>query len=96
MTHLAGRCSCGRKQHYPTNAVLGTSWTCWKCGRTWTLSKQGEPLFVHRSKPPSPGPQQQVPSSGCNPMILVALAGFWIADMAMDAYLTAVRMLSRG
>ena len=93
MTHLAGRCTCGRRQHYPQNATLGTSWTCWKCGRTWTLSKQGEPLFVHRSKPPSPG---RGANNGCNPMILIALAGVWFADMEMDAYLTAVRMLSRG
>ena len=52
MTHLSGHCTCGRRLHYPKNATMGSTWTCWKCGKTWTLSTHGDPLRQRGSKPP--------------------------------------------
>lgn len=52
MPHLAGRCSCGRPMHWPKSAKLGSTWNCWKCGKTWTLSNHGEPLHTRKSKAP--------------------------------------------
>ena len=52
MSHLAGYCRCGRKIHFPKNSPLGTKWTCWKCGQTYYLSNNGEPLHSEQSKMP--------------------------------------------
>ena len=93
MTHLSGRCTCGRRQHYPKDAKLGSTWTCWNCGRTWKLSTRGKPLFIQRSKPPYRKPRSP---QGCNPAVLAALAGAWLTEIALDLYLTAERILSRG
>ena len=52
MSHLAGRCTCGKKIHYPKGSELGTTWTCWRCGKVWTISTEGDPLHNARSKAP--------------------------------------------
>lgn len=52
MPHLAGRCDCGRKMHFPKNATIGEQWKCYKCGKTWTLSNHGKPLHSQNSKAP--------------------------------------------
>ena len=52
MTHPSGHCTCGRRLHYPKTATFGSTWTCWKCGRTWTISTHGDPLHQRGSKPP--------------------------------------------
>jgi len=52
----------------------------------------GKILFIERSKPPARRPQ---PPQGCNPAVLAVLAGAWIAEIALDLYLTAERILSR-
>ena len=53
MSHLSGRCTCGRVIHLPKGASHGTSWTCHNCGRTWYLSPRGNnPLHSRRSKAP--------------------------------------------
>ena len=53
MSHLSGRCTCGRIIHLPKGASHGTSWTCHNCGRTWHLSPHGyNPLHTRRSKAP--------------------------------------------
>jgi len=52
MTHLKGRCDCGRTIHYPKWARYGHRWTCQDCGRVWILSRDGEPLERTYSKPP--------------------------------------------
>lgn len=53
MSHLSGRCTCGRIIHLPKGASRGTSWTCHNCGRTWYVSPHGDnPLHSRRSKAP--------------------------------------------
>jgi len=52
MAHLASRCACGRKMRFPKGATYGAEWTCWKCGRTYTLATQGEPSHYERSRRP--------------------------------------------
>jgi hypothetical protein len=52
MSHLAGKCNCGRAIHYPKNAIHGDTWKCFKCGMVWILSDKGAPLRTVSSKPP--------------------------------------------
>ena len=76
MPHLAGRCDCGRRIHFPKGATYGDTWTCWKCGKTWTLSTHGDPLHSERSKPPvSPVSSDSAPSSeyGCLAIVIAIL-----------------------
>jgi hypothetical protein len=60
MPHLAGRCDCGRKMHFPKNATIGYQWNCHKCGKVWTLSNHGKPLHSQSSKTP---PKRKTSSS---------------------------------
>lgn len=52
MSHLSGRCDCGRVIHYPKGATYGATWTCHNCGKTWHIARTGRPLHTHRSKAP--------------------------------------------
>ena len=52
MTHLKGRCSCGRFMHFPKWAGEGYQWRCKSCGTVWVLSDKGDPLQRTHSKPP--------------------------------------------
>ena len=52
MPHLAAPCACGRKMRFPKGSTYGAKWTCWKCGRTYTLSTQGIPSHIEGSQPP--------------------------------------------
>lgn len=61
MAHLSGKCKCGRVQHYPKSAKIGDKWTCWSCGRIWTIVKSGgKPLKKIGSKKKKP-PKIQKP-----------------------------------
>ncbi len=93
MTHLSGYCTCGRRKHYPKNAALGSTWTCYRCGRNWVLSTRGKPLFVHRSKPPRKSGKEK---TGCNPVMLLLAGGVWLGSMMVDLVLTVERLMSRG
>ena len=53
MSHLSGRCTCGRIIHLPKGATHGDTWTCHSCGRTWHVSDHGNPLHSRRSKAPT-------------------------------------------
>ena len=66
MSHLSGRCTCGRIIHLPKGASRGTTWTCHNCGRTWHVSPHGPiPLHSRRSKaPPNNLPMPTPPSGG--------------------------------
>lgn len=61
MAHLAGKCDCGRKIHFSKKAKKGWRWTCFKCGKTWTLSSHGKPINYLQSKFP---PVQKNKQSG--------------------------------
>ena len=64
MSHLSGRCTCGRIIHLPKGASRGTTWTCHNCGRTWHLSPYGDnPLRPRRSKAPPENPPTYVPTT---------------------------------
>jgi hypothetical protein len=52
LTHLKGRCDCGRTIHFPKDARYGQRWTCQDCGRVWVLSTTGDPLKRAPSRPP--------------------------------------------
>lgn len=57
MSHLSGRCTCGRTIHLPKGASIGDTWTCHNCGRTWHVMPHGpNPLHSRNSKPPSENP----------------------------------------
>ena len=72
MPHLAGRCDCGRPIHFPKHATYGATWTCYKCGKTWTMSTHGNPLHSQGSR----APQGSSGGSSC----FVATAVFRSAD----------------
>ena len=73
MGHLAGRCSCGRKVHFPKHATLGHPWTCYHCGKAWNLSTRGKPLHRQRSRLPKLRNRQAV---GCLVMLVPGIAMF--------------------
>lgn len=53
MSHLSGRCTCGRTIHLPKGASVGDTWTCHSCGRTWHVMPHGpNPLHSCNSKAP--------------------------------------------
>ena len=84
MPHLAGKCDCGRSIHLPKNAEQGYQWTCYKCGKTWTLSTHGKPLHTQGSLPPSENSSNSSGSSGCLvifaiPIIFLLLAASVLA-----------------
>ena len=66
MSHLSGRCTCGRIVHLPKGSSRGTTWTCYNCGRTWHVSSHGPiPLRSRQSKaPPENLPMPTPPSGG--------------------------------
>jgi hypothetical protein len=65
MSHLSGRCTCGRVIHLPKGASRGTTWTCHNCGRTWHVSPYGNnPLHTRRSKAPPENLPAPVSRSG--------------------------------
>ena len=61
MTHLSGKCRCGRIIHLPSGADYGDTWVCRKCGMTWILSHTGKPLETRSSKPPPKGGADKEP-----------------------------------
>lgn len=71
--HRAGRCDCGRTIHFPKDARLGHQWKCWRCGKVWTLARQGRPLWSERSRPPEPA------QSGCLPIIMLLVVVLIVA-----------------
>ena len=75
MSHLSGRCDCGRVIHYPKGASYGDSWTCRTCGKTWYIVRHGEiPLNSRRSKEP-PTYDYSSGGTGCLvPIILIGVA----------------------
>jgi hypothetical protein len=73
MSHLAGKCSCGRPIHFPRDAQLGYQWVCRRCGKTWVLSTQGEPLTRKKSLPPPAAPSARAAGGGCV-VVLVSLS----------------------
>ena len=81
MPHLAGRCACGRKLRFPKGSTYGTKWTCWKCGKTYTLAPQGNPLHTEGSQAPTS-------TSGC----LLALA-FLVSTISAAGLLMTVFVL---
>ena len=72
MSHLSGRCDCGRVIHYPKGATYGDSWTCHNCGKTWYISHHGDPLHNRRSKAP---PETSYSGGGTGCMVPRILAG---------------------
>ncbi len=81
MTHLKGRCSCGRYIHFPKWARHGYKWRCTRCGTVWVLSDKGDPLERTSSKPPKrPRPRrshkQRAPGSpeGCLGGLILVLS----------------------
>ena len=52
MAHLSGYCDCGRRIHFPKDAEYGYEWTCYRCGRSYVLSRRGDPLYRIRSRRP--------------------------------------------
>ena len=38
MPHRIGKCHCGRRIHIPNGSQSGDTWTCRRCGRTYTLN----------------------------------------------------------
>ena len=37
--HRSGKCTCGRRIHFPKDAAAGDAWKCYKCGKTWHYEK---------------------------------------------------------
>ena len=64
MPGLAGRCDCGRTVRFPRGSKPGVMWTCWTCGRVWTLSSHGKPLHLEKSRAPltTPSPPRSTPA----------------------------------
>ena len=71
MPHQMGRCACGREIHWPADSMYGDHWTCFSCGRRYTLVPddwRGRPTRTVDSRPrrrrqrlaPSPAPKPQV------------------------------------
>jgi hypothetical protein len=59
MSHLSGRCYCGRRIHWPRDVRIGDTWDCYRCGATWRLVPpgQGIPNTRTRSRPPASPPK---------------------------------------
>ena len=73
MSHLSGRCDCGRIMHFPKNATYGDTWTCYRCGKTWHLSHHGDPLHSTRSKAPE-SDYSSGSGNGCLVPIIIGVA----------------------
>lgn len=43
MTHLQGRCRCGKVTHWPKTAKIGDKWKCYSCGFVITMVARGTP-----------------------------------------------------
>ena len=71
MSHLSGRCDCGRVMHFPKGASYGDTWTCYNCGKTWHITHHGLPLHSRRSK----GPPDEGYSSGTGCLVPILLIG---------------------
>ena len=72
MSHLSGRCDCGRVMHFPKGASYGDTWTCYSCGKTWHIAHHGDPLHTRRSKEP---PSGNYSSSGTGCLVPILLIG---------------------
>lgn len=91
MSHLSGRCTCGRKQHYPKGSKIGSTWKCWSCGKTWTISTEGRPLRDTRSKIPpndtySPDNSDTTETAGIPwwSWVIAVFFVFWIVGIIVD------------
>jgi hypothetical protein len=95
MPHMAGRCTCGRRMHWPRRTRLGDTWECYRCGTLWTWSRDGtNPMHVTGSRPPAtqtaPAPRLLAPPAyrrqpqGCAPALamLCCLGGgvWWLVS----------------
>lgn len=74
MSHLSGRCTCGRIIHYPKGSTYGDSWTCHNCGKTWYISHEGDPLHNRRSKAPPVSDYSSGGGTGCLVPIVIGIA----------------------
>ena len=72
MSHLSGRCDCGRVIHFPKGASYGDTWTCYNCGKTWHIAHHGDPLHSRRSKEP---PSGDYSSGGTGCLVPILLIG---------------------
>ena len=73
MSHLSGRCTCGRAIHFSKGSTYGDSWTCHNCGKTWRIMRHGDiPLHNRRSK--APRVQYSNGGSGCIVPIVIGIA----------------------
>jgi len=80
MTHLAGRCDCGRKIHLPKNTQYGDEWKCWTCGKVWVFSDHGKPVHVERSKAP---PSDGTSSGGGTGCLILVIPGLMLLSNAL-------------
>jgi hypothetical protein len=46
MPHRIGKCHCGRRIHIPNGSQSGDTWTCRRCGRTYTLTTNSPNQFA--------------------------------------------------
>ena len=83
MSHLSGRCTCGRIIHYPKGSTYGDSWTCRNCGKTWYISHEGDPLHNRRSKAP-PENSYSGGGSGCMVPIVIGAIALFIAGCVLS------------
>ena len=71
MSHLSGRCDCGRVIHFPKGATYGATWRCYNCGRTWHIAHHGDPLHSRRSKEPPARNYSSDDSGEILPLLLI-------------------------
>ncbi|WP_372847190.1 hypothetical protein [Pontiella sp.] len=64
MAHLSGHCECGRPIHFPKTATYGYRWECYRCGRSYVLSNEGDPLHRTRSRRPPESTTSFAPCAG--------------------------------
>ncbi len=83
MSHLTGRCGCGRTVHLPKNAKPGHTWKCHACGASSVVSDRGKSLRRVASRPPrlrhEPKLAAKAPKSEGSPIGGVALVILMLA-----------------
>lgn len=53
MPHQKNTCSCGKAIHWPKSAVVGSKYTCFRCGQRWTMvAGRGQQGKLVGSRPP--------------------------------------------
>lgn len=95
MSHLSGFCECGRRIHYDWYATHGSQWTCYRCGRSYTISTRGDPL--HRIGSHRRGPGRSETGSGSGDSTIESLLQHpWVVNLIIGLIVAGLILIFFG